>query len=197
MVELASGKTFHEINTKGLPYNDNIVWTNGDDKIPIIDGRIQFYDRTTGAYFDLSVKQVKGRGVADADQLERLQDKHRKVIELLQGMNWERYTAEQILKIVENNYNSNGLAFKMNPYKRTISELFRRKILYQAQEDIVKPPRYRLNEKKAKICMKTGLFASEPCQWCDNELGYNSSNESFCKGCHFLERSCKCQKNGD
>ena len=151
---------FHEIVTKGtqLPSGYIVVWSNSeDDNVPIIDGQIKFYDRATGAYYSLYVTQVKGRGVADADKLVKLSDKHKMVIQRLLDMDWEQYTSEQILKILENYYKSTGETFKSNPYKRTISELFRRGILH-CPLGIRHPPKYTLNKEKALKVMETGEF---------------------------------------
>ena len=87
---------FFEIVTNAKHLNDhNIVWSTAEDqKVPIIDGKIQFYDRSTGAYYSLYVKQVKGRGVADADKLTKLSDKHYMVIKRCLEIGWESYTSE-------------------------------------------------------------------------------------------------------
>ena len=137
---------------------DRTVWTNTEEtKIPIIDGKVSFYDESTGAYFNLFVAQVKGRGVADADKLVNLSDKHRMVVQRLLDMNWSEYTSEQILKILEDYYKGKGNLFKSNPYKRTISELFRRGLLI-CPLGIRHPPKYALDKKKALECLVSGKF---------------------------------------
>ena len=170
---------------------DNTVWRNTEEtKIPIIDGKVSFYDESTGAYFDLYVTQVKGRGVADADKLVNLSDKHRMVIQRLIDMDWDQYTSEQILKIIENYYKSTGETFKSNPYKRTISELFRRGLL-TCPLGIRHPPKYTLNKEKALSCLKSGKF-NDTCPKCDKESSFNSQKEMFCKGCGMLVHACTC-----
>ena len=170
---------------------DDTVWTNTEEtKIPIVDGKVSFYDETTGAYYDLLVVQVKGRGVADADKLVNLSGKHKMVLERLLDLGWSEYTSEQILKILEDYYKSKGDVFKSNPYKRTISELFRRKLLI-CPFGIRHPPKYTVNKEKAMYCLKSGIFV-DICPNCNNGMSVNSKQELFCKGCGRLVRSCKC-----
>ena len=137
---------------------DTLTWKNTEeDKIPIIDGKVSFHDEATGANYELYVVQVKGRGVADADKLVNLSMKHRIVLERLMNMGWDSYSAEQILKIVEAHFRNIGMSdkFKLNPYKRTISELFRRGLL---SKDNDTPPRYTVDVDKSTRCLGTGKF---------------------------------------
>ena len=139
---------FYIIKSKPIQSENFVLWTNDEEtKIPIVDGKIRFRDYSTGAYYELYVKQVKGRGVADADKLETLSPKHIMVIERLKEIGWDMYTSEQILTILQDYHNKHGKEFKQNPYKRTISELFRRKILIMTQ---VNPPKYALNMEDRK-----------------------------------------------
>lgn len=101
------------------------------------------------------VKQVKGRGTADADKLTALSDKHKLVLKLLIDMDWEKYTAKQIKTIVENHFKGKGQSVDPNHYNRTISELLRKKLL---STDTATPPHYILDLPKAKECLETGNF---------------------------------------
>lgn len=132
-----------------------VIWANSESNPIIIkDGKIEFYDHYFGCGFCLYVKGTKGLGVADADKLVNLSDKHRYIIEVMKKALWSKYTAEQILKFAEHYYVGNGV-FKLNPYKRTISELYRRKILNKSTDC---PPFYSLNEDIANRCLESGKF---------------------------------------
>lgn len=141
---------------KTLPDKYNVVWQNDEDtKIPIIDGKVQFFDRATGAYYSLYVRQVKGRGVADADKLTKLSEKHFMVIRRCMEIGWEAYTSEQILKILEKWHEKHNETFKANGFKRTISELFRRGVFRKSND---MPPKYILETDVIDKVMETGVF---------------------------------------
>ena len=132
-----------------------IFWQNDEEHpIIIIDGKIKFYDPYLHCGFDLYVKGTKGRGVADADKLKILSDKHRFILNVITFSRWDKMTSEQILKFAEQQYDGDGV-FKANPYKRTISELYRRKLLLK---DDTNPPHYMINKPRAKRALETGKF---------------------------------------
>lgn len=190
--------TFHTIKTSGVQHDKGVLWVTDDSqRIPIVDGKIRFHDVTTNSYFELHVRQIKGFGVADADKLEYLSHKHKMVIQLLLNIGWQKYTVDQILLILQNAHAKNSKPFRMNPYKRTISELFRRGIFFQEDEDKIKPPKYRLNNYKASLCLKTNRFDSNPCSSCGCEANVNSSGDMVCTRCLLLVGVCQCPKIGN
>jgi len=137
------------------------TWVNDEDhKIPIIDGRINFYDENTGARFELHVTQVKGHGTADADHLTKLAHNHKIIIQtILNNMEsnnnlWsidESLTSIKFMLSPEEQRN-----FKPNNWRRPISELLRKGIIDVRSNG--SPPFYSLNIPKGRKALETGEF---------------------------------------
>jgi len=145
---------FFSFTSKPQVNGFDTVWVNDEEsKIPIIDGKITFHDKNTGAKFSLYVTQVKGRGTADADKLTILSDKHKLILGFY--IQWENnYTALSLKTLVERYFTSKKRDVDPNHYNRTISELLRKKCL---SIDDQKPPHYSITDIGRKS-LESGKF---------------------------------------
>lgn len=144
-------------NTHGISEDLAVVWANREDApIIIIDGKIEFYDPNLGCGFSLYVKGTKGLGSSDADKLigKPLSEKHRYMLEVFKKGGWDSYTSEQALHFAAQYWTGKGV-FKSNPFKRIISELFRRKLLAMDNQN---PPHYSLIEDRVAKALESGIF---------------------------------------
>jgi len=128
-----------------------------DDVIPCDGGKIIYENHQFGFRLYLNkVKQVKGKGVADADDLVKVNGYHEQIMEVLMNDNWRSWESEQIRQLVRQKRQTQGLGFKENNWMRPISELRRKGILIPVKD--TKPPRYEIDKEKAKECMETKVF---------------------------------------
>jgi len=152
--------TFFSFFAKAKVSGMNTTWVNDEDhKIPIIDGRISFYDENTGARFELMVTQVKGHGTADADHLKKLSDHHKLIVTTMINNSefhnlWS--TDEILLSVKFKLPTQEQRIFKPNNWRRPISELLRKGIIYQVGSN--SPPFYSLNYPIARKALETGNF---------------------------------------
>jgi len=130
-----------------------------EDPIPIIDGKITFFDQNLDGYFQIKVKQVKGLGAYYADKMTDLNSEHREILK-----NWIREdpkyntarTIEQIrLMVNKKRIKDQKKYMKPGSIQGRVSEMFRRKILYKKSFD---SKWYYLDFELAKKCLETGKF---------------------------------------
>jgi len=143
--------------------SEDVTWHNSEDqKIPIIDGKIRFYDKTTGARYEIWVTQVKGQGVASADKLKKLTPKHSAIItSLLIRKPKDNFTSDEIIAhtkfdIFDKAGEGKHPYFKEQHFRATISELTRKKIL--TMNNSVFPPRYCIDFERAEKSLESGKF---------------------------------------
>lgn len=139
---------------------DETVHIELPDTILIVDGKISIFLPTFNLRITGKVRQVKGRGTADADDLIYLNHYHIDLLtSLLRNPSREAMTANDILARVKFWLSQNSTHkfqnFKENNWRRPISELFRRRILTKDQS---KPPRYALDSLRAKRALENGKF---------------------------------------
>ena len=128
-----------------------------DKSIPCDGGKLIYENHKYGFRLILkNVRQVKGHGVADADQLTKLNGYHQDILQLLLESDWESMEALQIRQLVKQRRESQGLRFKEANWIRPISELFRKQILVLLPES--KPPRYVLDKGMARRALETKEF---------------------------------------
>ena len=139
-------------------FHECVRWENDEDHPAIIiDGKIEFKIKELDVILCLHVKGTKGLGAADADKLVDLSPKHYYIIRVMKKIHEqakEGATSEAILNFASHMWQGET-KFKTNPYKRTISELFRRKILTSTKS---KPPIYSLNIEAADRAVESGKF---------------------------------------
>lgn len=138
----------------------NTIWTSGN-KVPIIDGKIKFFDKVLGCYFEIAVAQVKGQGSSAADKLSVVSDKHKNIINALLKTNDDEFTGDQIISKTKFDVISNAGAgthpyFKEQHYRGTMSELLRKKIF--SLDVSVAPPLYKFHRYLAIETLRHGKF---------------------------------------
>ncbi len=131
-----------------------------DEPTYIIDGYVTINLPTFGVSVRQKVKQLKGRGVADADQLKILNHYHVEILSILLDMN--RTTSFTGLEVREWVKLKRDIArdkhkFIDNNWMRPISELFRKGILISDGKRR-RAPLYSLNENKARSALLKGEF---------------------------------------
>jgi len=133
-----------------------LVEIKNDDPALIVDGYVTIFLREYDLKIMQKVKQLKGRGTADADRLYDLNDYHKTMISVLFMSTWDNWTSEQIRALCRARIQSENKIFKENNWMRPVSELLRKKVL-----DIVpgiSPPKYSLDREYAKKCLESGKF---------------------------------------
>ena len=131
-----------------------------DEPTYIIDGYVTINLPTFGVSIRQKVKQVKGRGVADADQLKDLNHYHVEILSILLDMNRTTpFTGLEVREWVKLKRDIAGDKHKFidNNWMRPISELFRKGILVKAGKRKW-APLYSLNENKARSALLKGEF---------------------------------------
>jgi len=130
------------------------------DVVPIIDGKISFFIPEYNLNITVPVRQIKGKGTADADKLTEVTHWHKYLIEaLLDTPKRPYWTANDILKRLEIKWHFDHRIdhkeFKQNNWRRPISELLRKKIFTTTPD---RPIRYHFQYDKAKRTLETGKF---------------------------------------
>lgn len=128
-----------EDNTEGVDTFQRVTVTDGgyggvdgktkiwkvEQVCPIIDGKIRIVTDLFGAevFFDVEVKQIKGRGTADAEKLrgKALRDEHTQILTLVMKQNVDELTANEIKDLVIQESPDKD----RNHIQRSISELRR------------------------------------------------------------------------
>ena len=103
------------------------------------------------------VKQLKGRGVADADKLTKPNFYHLEIIKLMLKNPLYAMEGTKIREFVEIEYEKQKKKFIENNWMRPISELYRKKILTNSGKrgnSII----YKIDEIKAKGILKNKSF---------------------------------------
>lgn len=127
-----------------------------DNPLPIIDGYVTYENHDLGLKLVLRVKQIKGRGTADADQLSLLNHYHIDLLNLCASIpENSQFTANQLLSWMEAKQKKAGIIdeFKDANWRRPISELYRKGILLKGTGR-----HYKINKEKAKVCLERGTF---------------------------------------
>lgn len=98
------------------------------DEILVDGGRVEFtfYDETNHAVANFilpNVKQVKGKGTADAKHLKTLSDTHKRLLKIVQADGEDSYKAHEIFLLIEIHMKNKDELFVENHWKRTLSEL--------------------------------------------------------------------------
>ena len=131
-----------------------------DEPTYIIDGYVTINLPTFGVSVRQKVKQLKGRGVADADQLKILNHYHVEILSILLDMNrTTSFTGLEVREWVKLKRDIAGDKHKFidNNWMRPISELFRKGILISDGKRR-RAPLYSLNENKARSALLKGEF---------------------------------------
>lgn len=126
--------------------------------VPIIDKKVTIFIPEYELEVVASVRQTKGKGTADADDIVELNHYHRDMIAMLlknPGKIWDKYrsiiTKMKIVKHIENpNYH-----FIENNWNRPCSELLRKGILRHHNGHKTK---YFTDFAKANRALETGKF---------------------------------------
>lgn len=121
----------------------------------IIDGQIRIEIPEYQLTITAKVKQVKGRGTADADKLTILNHYHIDLLELLSTTKEDyQFTVNQILSWMQEYQRQKGvLDFNPNHWRRPISELFRKQILLKSEGK-----NYTIDKLKAAQALETRRF---------------------------------------
>ncbi len=131
-----------------------------DEPTYIIDGYVTINLPTFGVSVRQKVKQVKGRGVADADQLKNLNHYHVEILYTLLKMEPQNsFTGLEIREWVKlkRDIAKDKHKFIDNNWMRPISELFRKGILVKAGKRRW-APLYTLHTEKARRALVKGEF---------------------------------------
>jgi len=126
----------------------------------IVDGYVTINLPTFGVSVKQKVKQLKGRGVADADNLKILNHYHEEILSILLDMNRTTpFTGLEVREWVKLKRDIAGDKHKFidNNWMRPISELFRKGILISDGKR-KHAPLYSLNENKARSALFKGEF---------------------------------------
>lgn len=151
---------FQQINTIGTTDAWKTVWRTKEPLL-IVDGKIKFFDKTTGAYFELPVKQVKGRGTHDAKELigTKLNEKYHLPMlnALLEQPEKKHQKFDEIILLTKawlfNNTDFVPSKFIQNNWLRPCSEFLALGIIYKSGG------LYHLDVSKAKEVKDKGIFA--------------------------------------
>lgn len=131
-----------------------------DEPAYIIDGYVTIKLRNFGITIKQRVKQIKGRGVADADRLKTLNFYHVEILRVLLDMKPQNpFTGLEIRNWVKlkREITRDQHKFIDNNWMRPISELFRKKILIKTGTRKWSTL-YILDENKAHKALQTGEF---------------------------------------
>ncbi len=133
--------------------------------IPIVDGHISFFIPDYDLQITAKVKQVKGRGTADADELTILSEQHKMIIEAMikRGIHRQHWEANDILRACKFDLMQRdpNREFKENNWRRPISELLRRGILIKTGLNTLaggRVPNYELDIAKGEKAVWSGKF---------------------------------------
>lgn len=131
-----------------------------EETFPIVDGVVYYENHEIGFSLTLKVKQVKDRGVADADGLISLNEKYHKPLAsfLLKLTDTGECTVDQIITWYHAYLLKQGFVgqFRYNNWKRPISEFMRRGLL--SMRKVGKQRFYSINREVITKCLDTGLF---------------------------------------
>jgi len=139
---------------------DKIVRYEHPGVVPIIDGKINFLIHEFNLDIIVYVRQIKGFGTADADNLTDLNHYHIDLLNMflssLDNIN-KVWTVNAILKKMEiiMHIEDSRYEFKQNNWRRPISEFLRRGILTHPEGA---KHRYILDVEKAKKALTNGKF---------------------------------------
>lgn len=144
---------FKQISLIGIVQGNNTIWTTpGNVKIPIIDGKIKFYDHNLQAYFEIAVAQIKGQGTSSANRLHIVGPKHKQLLKVLLELT-RPASSEAIMAIASRKI---GKFFKEQHFRGTLSELLKKRaVIINSDQN---PPVYYPNIEYAQKCLETGKF---------------------------------------
>jgi len=139
---------------------DRTVDYEHPEVVLIKDGKISFFIRDFNLRVTVKVKQIKGLGTADADDLIEINHWHKFLLESMLGTTvYSEYTVNDILKSLEIRWHflhqDDPKEFKDNNWRRPISEILRKGILTPVQG---KTYRYHFHSDKAKKALTNGRF---------------------------------------
>ena len=126
-----------------------------EEPVYIVNGYVTIV--VNGTQIKQRVKQTKGLGVADADQLKKLNPFHKEMLQVLLYHPKKTNESTEIRHLIEQDFKRQGKTFRDANWIRTVSELFRKGILDNDGKN-GNSILYRLNEPKARIALSTGLF---------------------------------------
>ena len=130
-----------------------------DDPVYIKDGFITIRLPEYGLIINQRVKQLKGRGVADADKLTKPNFYHLEIIKLMLKNPTYIMEGTTIRDLVKIEYGKQKKKFIENNWMRPISELYRKRILMGSGKSgnaII----YKIDEKKAVGVLKNHSFSN-------------------------------------
>jgi len=140
---------------------ERLVELKLDNPVSIIDG----YATIDLPQFSLRiiqrVKQTKGRGTADADQLKELNHYHKDIMPVLIAKYNENrvWTVNDLLNAVKFHLSQIDTEkyskFNPNHWRRPVSELLRKGILFHYKDS---KRQYQVDFNKARKALETGVF---------------------------------------
>ena len=128
-----------------------------DNPVYIKDGFVTIRLPEYDLIINQRVKQIKGRGVADADKLTKPNFYHLEIIKLMLKNPLYIMEGTKIRDFVKIEYDKQKKKFIGNNWMRPISELYRKRILISSGKSgnaII----YKIDEKKAKEILKNKSF---------------------------------------
>lgn len=127
-----------------------------DDPVPIIDGHITFFDRKLDCFFQIRVRQTKGRGAYYADQILEPNEDHKEIMKMLKMLNQDQeYTTQQFIDQLRlyRSVHEDKRQVKYKPFGARISELLRKNVII-----LEKNGKYHINFSYIDKVLKAGKF---------------------------------------
>jgi len=132
--------TWHVYDTVLLDGGNIIALVTDDQKHPLC--YVHLHD----------VKQVKGKGTADAEKLKYLSDKHKLLLRLVQEDGELKYEANDIFEIIAFDLKNKKESYDVNHWKRILSEL----VWWDCFAN--ETPNYHVNFDHIDELLRTGEF---------------------------------------